>query len=128
MKTRPAEDAKSNVLDGISVRTPGRAAEPDSVSVAKVSTAGVKDFSKIAVGAQGGAGGMSQFITNMMKNDKPQYERLVELMRFYNMIDVDLRLISQLKACFISKEQGALATIPIATIKETMRSVFRHFR
>lgn len=47
---------------------------------------------------------MAKFITNLMASDKPQYERLVELMRLYNRIDVDLRLVSQLKACFISKD------------------------
>ena len=37
------------------------------------------------------AGGMSMFIQNLAKTDKAAYEWLVELMRFFNLIDVDLR-------------------------------------
>ena len=52
---------------------------------------------------------MANFIKNMAKTDKDQYDKLVDLMRFFNMVDVDIRLVSQLKACFVSKEQGNLS-------------------
>lgn len=74
------------------------------------------------------AGGMAKFIKNMAKTDKELYDKLVDLMRFFNLIDVDIRLVSQLKACFISKEQGALAQVPLATFKDTIKSVFKHLR
>ena len=63
-----------------------------------------------------------------MKSDRDQYERLVELMRYFNLIDIDLRLVSQLKASFISKEHGAIQQVPLAAFKDTMRAVFKHFR
>lgn len=50
------------------------------------------------------AGAMAQFIKNMAKTDKELYDRLSDLMKFFNLLDIDLRLVSQLKACFISKE------------------------
>ena len=49
-------------------------------------------------------------------------------MRYFNLIDVDMRLVSQLKASFTSKDQGNLAQIPLVAFKETMRKVFQHFR
>ena len=56
------------------------------------------------------------------------YDNLVELMRFLLPIEVDFRHVSQLKAGFISKEQGALAHVPITTFKETIKGIFKHFR
>ena len=49
-------------------------------------------------------------------------------MRYFNLIDVDMRVVSQLKASFVSKDQGNLAQIPLIAFKETMRKVFQHFR
>ena len=40
----------------------------------------------------------------MAKTDKELYDKLTDLMKFFNLLDIDLRLVSQLKACFISKE------------------------
>ena len=64
-----------------------------------MATVNVRDTQQAA-----GAGNMSKFIKNLAKTDKALYDLLVELMKFFNMIDVDLRLVSQLKASFISKE------------------------
>ena len=72
---------------------------------------------------------MNAFVTQLAKTDKPQYERLVELMKFYNMLDVDLRLILQLKTSFVTKEQPEpISTIPLAAFKDTMKNVFKHYR
>ena len=49
-------------------------------------------------------------------------------MRYFNKIDVDLRQVSQLKACFISKDQGLLPHISLDTFKETLAATFKHFR
>ena len=49
-------------------------------------------------------------------------------MRYFNLIDVDMRVVSQLKASFVTKDQGNLAQIPLIAFKETMRKVFQHFR
>ena len=80
-------------MDNVSVRTP------------ELSAVGVREVA----GQAREAGGMANFIKNMAKTDKEQYDKLVDLMRFFNLIDVDIRLVSQLKACFVSKEQGTLA-------------------
>lgn len=72
---------------------------------------------------------MNAFVTNLMKSDKAQYDRLVELMRFYNMLDVDLRLILQLKTVFVTKESPEpIKQLPLAAFKDTMKSVFKHYR
>ena len=85
-------------MDNVSVRT------PDMSSVA------VRDTNQASgAGQPRDAGGMANFIKNMAKTDKDQYDKLVDLMRFFNMVDVDIRLVSQLKACFVSKEQGNLS-------------------
>ena len=47
---------------------------------------------------------MTKFIQNLAKQNKAQHDQLVELMHYFNRIDVDMRLVSQLKASFISKE------------------------
>ena len=93
-KSRPAAaaDAASNA-DNVSVQTP------------ELSTVGVRDVSN----QTRDAGGMAKFIKNMAKTDRELHDKLVDLMKFFNLIDVDIRLVSQLKACFISKEQGPLA-------------------
>ena len=49
-------------------------------------------------------------------------------MRFFNLVDIDLRQVSQLKASFISKESGILSQIPLAAFKDTLKSVFKHYR
>ena len=36
---------------------------------------------------------MNNFITNLMKKDRHYYERLVDLMRYFNQIDVDLKSV-----------------------------------
>ena len=41
---------------------------------------------------------VNAFITDLMKRDRAQYEKLVDLMRYFNLIDVDLKVVSQLKA------------------------------
>ena len=41
---------------------------------------------------------VNTFITDLMKRDRAQYEKLVDLMRYFNLIDVDLKVVSQLKA------------------------------
>lgn len=104
MKTRPEKDTTSNAFDNVSVKTPAADSpkELDRISV-QLSTVGVSGATDT-----NGQAGMAKFITTMMQQDKPQYERLIELMRFYNIIDVDMRLVSQLKSCFISKEQGLI--------------------
>ena len=61
-----------------------------------------------------------------MQKDRAMYERLVELMRFFNLIDVDIKLVSQLKAPFKGQDRGG--RVPMLEFKETMRSVFQHFR
>ena len=71
---------------------------------------------------------MAKFIKNMAKTDKELYEKLVDLMRYFNFIDVDIRLVSQLKTCFGSKEHGSLPQVPLAAFKDMMKSIFRHFR
>lgn len=87
-KNRPnANDTASN-LDGIS----------DNLSV-RLSTVGVHDVG--ASVANKNASGMANFIKNMAKTDKELYEKLVDLMRYFNLIDIDMRLVSQLKACFM---------------------------
>ena len=80
-------------MDNVSVRTP------------ELSAVGVRDVA----GQTREAGGMANFIKNMAKTDKEHYDKLVDLMRFFNLIGVDIRLVSQLKACFVSKEQGTVA-------------------
>ena len=81
----------------------------DRLSV-KLSTVGVKDVT-FAKGpeSQTSQAGIHKYIQNLMRTDREQYERLVELMRLFNKLDIDLRLVSQLKTCFVSKEQGALS-------------------
>ena len=49
-------------------------------------------------------------------------------MHYFNRIDVDMRLVSQLKASFITKDQGNIEQIPLAAFKEIMRKVFQPFR
>ena len=71
---------------------------------------------------------MNKFIQNLAKQNKAHYDRLVDLMRYFNLIDVDMRLVSQLKASFISKDQGNIDQIPLIAFKETMRKVFQPFR
>ena len=72
---------------------------------------------------------MSAYVQNLAKTDKAQYERLVELMRFYNMHDIDMRLILQLKQIFITKESPEpIQHIPLHAFKETTRNVFKHYR
>lgn len=74
------------------------------------------------------AGAMAQFIKNMAKTDREMYEKLVDLMKFYNLLDIDLRLVSQLKACFVSKEKGQITQVPLTGYKEKIKSVFKHIR
>ena len=50
-----------------------------------------------------------RFIKNLSKTNKAQYDKLVDLMRYFNQFDVDMRLVSQLKASFISKEHGSIS-------------------
>ena len=95
-----------------------------SVRTPELSTVGVRDVNN----QTRDAGGMAKFIKNMAKTDRELHDKLVDLMRFFNLIDVDIRLVSQLKACFISKEQGPLAQVPLAAYKDTMKSIFKHFR
>ena len=64
----------------------------------------------------------------MAKTDKELYDKLVDLMKFFNKIDVDIRLVSQLKACFTSKDNGSVAQVPLAAFKDTMKAIFKHFR
>lgn len=71
---------------------------------------------------------MQLFMQNLAKSDKAHYDQLVELMRLYKLVDVDLRLVSQLKASFISKDSGTLAQIPLSSLQESMRTIFKHFR
>ena len=40
------------------------------------------------------AGAMAKFIKNMAKTYKELYDKLVDLMKFFNLVDVDLRLVS----------------------------------
>ena len=47
-------------------------------------------------------------------------------MRYFNLIDIDLKLVSQLKAPFKGSEQPT--RVPMLEFKETMRNVFKHFR
>ena len=66
----------------------------------------MRDVTEAAPLASGdkSAGAMTKFIQNLAKHNKAQHDQLVELMHYFNRIDVDLRLVSQLKAIFISKE------------------------
>lgn len=81
-----------------------------------------------ATGTARDAGAMALFIKNMAKTDRELYEKLSDLMKFFNMLDIDLRLVSQLKACFISKERSQLTHVPQAAFKDTMKGVFKHIR
>lgn len=106
MKSRPEQEVTSNAFDGVRVRTPGEndtSQEVDKLS--RLSTVGVAE---ISINKEEAIKGISKYVSNMMKTDKDQYERLLELMRFYNIIGVDMRNISQLKGTFISKELGNL--------------------
>ena len=115
MKPQQA-DEQSNVFDGVSVKTPQDAADMDRLS-AKMSTVGIKDLGQQAQGAKDKqAGQMQLFMQNLAKSDKAHYDQLVELMRLYKLVDVDLRLVSQLKASFISKDSGTLAQIPLSSL------------
>ena len=88
-------DEVSNAFDGITVKTPNPDPEELDRLSAKLSTVGLKDVSAGASKSQKDtAGGMSKFVQNLMKNDRDQYERLVELLRYVNMIDIDLRQVS----------------------------------
>ena len=97
--------------------------DPDNLSV-RLSQVGVRDMNA----AQNNAGNMAKFIKNMAKTDKELYEKLVDLMRLFSLIDVDMRLVSQFKACFISKEHGTLNQVPLAAFKDTLKGIFKHFR
>jgi hypothetical protein len=125
VKNRPQKDEMSNAFDGVSVQTPGNDMELDRLS-AKLSTVGIRDVG--ALQGSDGPGGMNKFIKNLATTNRPQYEKLIELMKFYNAVDVDLRFVSQLKASFISKERGAMSQIPLAALKDSMKSVFKHYR
>lgn len=100
-KNRPKNDQESqNALDGISVLTPMM--DQDRIQKA-AAVIGVHDLKG---GATGGAA--EKLIQHLMKTDRAQYDRLVDLMRYFNMQEIDLRLVSQLKACFINKDHEAL--------------------
>ena len=121
-------------MDGVTVKTPNPDVEDLERLSVKLSTVGIRDASgpgRSTTASQAGgatAGGMTKFMQQLAKQDKAQYERLVELMRYFNLVDIDMRQVSQLKASFISKEQGVLQQVPLAAFKDTMKGVFKHFR
>ena len=43
---------------------------------------------------------MNSFILNLMKKDRLYYDRLVDLMRYFNQVDVDLKAILKLRKAF----------------------------
>ena len=51
----------------------------------------------------------NKFVAALQKRDRELFDRLVALMYFFNQLDIDMRLVSQLKTCFASKEAGTLA-------------------
>ena len=64
----------------------------------------------------------------MAKSDKACYDKLVSLMKLFNMIDVDLRQVQVLKAAFIQKDKSTLPQIPLSKFQESIRASFKHFR
>ena len=64
----------------------------------------------------------------MMRTDRERYDCLVEVMRLFKKLDVDLRLVNQLKTCFISKEKGSYDQVPLNAFKDTMKATFKHLR
>ena len=71
---------------------------------------------------------VDSFITDLMKKDRVFYERLVDLMRYFNLIDVDLRLITQLKNAFLTKGKTPEDRISLLNFKEAVKIIFKHFR
>ena len=49
-------------------------------------------------------------------------------MRIFNKLDIDLRLVSQLKATFISKDKGSIPQVPLNVFKDASKSIFKHLR
>lgn len=66
--------------------------DQENLSV-KLSAAGVREVGG-ASNPTRDAGSMAKFIKNMAKTDKELYDKLVDLMKFFNKIDVDIRLVS----------------------------------
>ena len=56
------------------------------------------------------------------------FDKFVALMFFFNSLDIDMRLVAQLKTCFTTKEQGTVAQVPIAKFKEAINTTFNHYR
>ena len=70
---------------------------------------------------------MNSFITNLMKQDREQYERLVDLMRYFNVVDVDLKTVQRLQTFFtIGREEHK--SLPMLQFKEATQSVFKNYR
>ena len=49
-------------------------------------------------------------------------------MFLFNSLDIDMRLVAQLKTCFTTKDQGTVAQVPIAKFKEAINTSFNHYR
>ena len=68
------------------------------------------------------------FAQELKKSDRELYERLVDLLRFFSQLEIDMRELSQFKTCFIAKDKGSLSQVPIDIFKLATEGVFRHYR
>jgi len=64
----------------------------------------------------------------LMRTNKEFYEKLVDLIRYLTLQDIDLRQVSQLKSCFIGKDHQPLAQVPINVLKEAIKQSCKHLR
>mmetsp|Transcript_23916 Transcript_23916/g.32054 ORF Transcript_23916/g.32054 Transcript_23916/m.32054 type:complete len:135 (+) Transcript_23916:622-1026(+) len=69
----------------------------------------------------------NKFVAALQKKDRELFDKLVALMFFFNQLDIDVRLVAQLRSCFGSKDNMD-ACVPIAAFKASVKSVFDHYR
>ena len=64
----------------------------------------------------------------LKRRDRELYDRLVELTNLLNQLDVEMRDLTPLKACFVSKDKIVTTQVPIATFREAIKAMFQHCR
>ena len=70
-------------------------------TIKQIAKAGIRDRSEERqIASEKKQNKMNSFITNLMKKDREQYERLVDLMRYFNAVDVDLKTVQRLQTFF----------------------------
>ena len=104
----------------VRVDTPNMEAEMD---LDRMSTLNLPDEDTAAVAAQKAPIG-NRFMQSLWQKDRSLYEKLTELVHYFQQLNIDLRDLAQLKSCF----GHHTSQVPIATFKECVKNVFAHFR